>query len=1098
MARRGATPASAQLRKFLAEPNMPIFSAADLAQRFERPRTEELKTTVGVINKALKVAHAEGQVICFVDKRGVPLRVREYVVSGSKNNEHPIIYALPGTESSEDGYRPARADEINRTRSEDDWGDDTAPDESTAEMKAPPPQLEGEGGGEAHTAETDGTGQARVDELLARSRSHVLNGPAPDWIPDRVLARIVALPTAQRSWREGLMRAKQPQDRLALIAAGVQRKGKDFSPTSMVAQRLATLCRKDALWFGRAMQEAVKRLNDDPVVPYDELPAFVDDPEGWMLEHEEIDVALVVVTGILVGADEEALAEVADVFAEEDAPATKTVEERLRSKVDELEASNGELTRELKDTIRTLRRAEQVAEGVRQQLDTLRDARKEDTDSLQAVADDQARQLADAREKLAAKEAEADALRERAERASGYEEAATEAKKMVNELETLGERFADERARREVAERAQQEQVARARDLQRQLHHAAQAGVQLPVGDPAAVLRALAGPVGEAARAAGERLATGTAQPEDFGILELAAAYGRIAAQTPERLASAQTAPPRSANAAHPAPEIPPPVAEEVETVVVGDTQPAASEDTPTAEVASESAPVRTAAGKAASRRLPFTITPLGGAEEVGGSALLVETPDGSRVLLDAGQRVRGELGDDGLGQFHYRAAGVDTIDSILISHAHIDHVGSLPILAEEYESPPIYMSGPTKDLSSVMLLDSAKIQAARTNREMDVVELAESDLSEQGIEREAYEEHDVRRVMDEVNVATPNQPFHVPDTNLIAMFQPVDHVLGACAIHLKHRETGATLLYTGDLGPFTSPQRTLPGRNPIDTLLHADVVIMESTYGGMNAEGREGRRRLHTGREQAVQLLRDAAEKALGRGGFILLPTFSLGRTQELLNILAGRDMPEAPIYVGGMGERITTLYSDWAAKRDGKQWVSSGRFAGVTSINRWLRSHPNMRSAAEEILADQNPGYLLVSPAMLSGGWSRTFLELMVEDERHAVLFTGYLPKHAGGIRHVDRVATGRSIDLPDRRVRVAADWQLLRGLSAHAPGDDLRKFATGMARGRQVAFGTVHGEPASQQELAAWIETSVTGATGQSLSRSTPWVPRLPSPK
>lgn len=1089
MTRTKATPLSARLRKWLNEHagEQATFSAGTLADEFQSPRGT-MKGTVGAMGKELKKAHAAGEIVCFLDDRGLPLRQAEFVAPGSKSNNYPVLYGLPGTPSPQHGYRPAGYDEINRVAN--DEGDELDDgDGSDGRPGAEAAGLPADGASDAADMSADAAEpdpEERLQAVRARIAAWQPDGGAPECLTDLVLARLVALPAAEAMWRNGLT-SRDPADRLVVLNAGVRRKN-DFGPSSGAAQAMVAACRRHQEWFARLVVSVREHLSKKgPAVPDDELIAFVDDPESWALDHPDAPVELVVVTGVMAGADPDALADVAEVMTDEPA-ATATVEEQLRARLQEAQSAKDELSRQLRDAFRGAEKAEKVAERLRTELDALAAGTEEAADA-QALADRRAAELARAHERAAALEADLQSAQEDAERASEDAQAATELPALREQLQAVRDNMEGERRLRQAAEAREQEQAARARSLARDLHQAAGRGLTLPVDDAGAVLGALAAPVGQAARAAADRMADGQAQSADFQLLELAATYGRLAADLPTVPARepqlSPTVEPVSAAEA-PAAEAPA-AAVEAEPEVIGDAWPG------------HEAPVegeRTAAGIAAARRLPFTVTPLGGAEEVGGSALVVATPDGT-VLLDAGQRVRGEYGDPDLGQFHFSASGVHKLDAILLSHAHIDHVGSLPVLAQEYDQPPIWMSAPTIDLATIMLRDSAKIQEARTNREMQIAELADSDLSEGGITRAAYEDHDVTEVMETVQAAQPDQAFLVTGTDLIARFQPVDHVLGACAIHLKHRGTGKTLLYTGDLGPFTDAQVTLPGRNPVDTLHQADVVIMESTYGQLGQEAREGRRRLYAGREQAVQLLRDHAEAAFERGGFVLLPTFSLGRTQELQRLLAGRDLPEAPIYMGGMGERITTVYSDWSAKRDGAQWTSPGRFAsGGGSINRVLRDHPGFTSAAEEILGEFQPGYLLVSPAMLSGGWSRAFLELMVEDERHAVLFTGYLPRHAGGIRNVDRVNTGRMLELPDRKLRVACDWRVLRGLSAHAPAGDLRRFAEGMARGRRVAFGCVHGEPAAQQELAAWIETGVTGATGQSLSRNTPWLPSLPA--
>jgi metallo-beta-lactamase family protein len=493
--------------------------------------------------------------------------------------------------------------------------------------------------------------------------------------------------------------------------------------------------------------------------------------------------------------------------------------------------------------------------------------------------------------------------------------------------------------------------------------------------------------------------------------------------------------------------------------------------------------------------RLPaaaFRVTALGGAEEIGGSAFLVETSGGRSVLLDAGQRVRGEYGDDAAQPFHLRVPA-DHLDAILVSHAHIDHVGSLPtILAAVEDDVPVWMTEPTRRLAEIMLDDSARIQHAREER-LDARALAGTDQAPDSM-RAAYSRRDAEAAVAGAQVAPRAARLRLGESGLLVRFLPVPHVLGSCAIQLTDEESGATLLYTGDLGPVSDPQATLPAWG-FDELEPADLVIMESTYGAADAVHAEGRRALH-GRERSVQRLIDTAQRTVDRGGFLLMPSFGLGRAQELVTIIdarRGRELPDAPLYVAGLGKRVMDVYDDYSGEGGGG-WASVGSFPAVRDPAEWLTADGTFAAAAAEIVHGEAPGYIVAAPAMLSGGWSRAFLTELLADPRSGVAFTGHVPRHGGGIPGLGRLRTGDRIDLGGERRQIECAWERI-ALSAHAPTRDLHAFAERMTRGRErTDFCIVHGDRAAQRELAAWIRESLDerGATAHSLQRQMPWSP------
>lgn len=343
--------------------------------------------------------------------------------------------------------------------------------------------------------------------------------------------------------------------------------------------------------------------------------------------------------------------------------------------------------------------------------------------------------------------------------------------------------------------------------------------------------------------------------------------------------------------------------------------------------------------------------------------------------------------------------------------------------------------------------------------------------------DRPAYDQEEVRRVVEACKSATAYVPFEIPESGIVARFEPVAHVLGSCAIHLTDEETGATLLYTGDLGPLTDPQLTLPEFGGVDQISAADLVVIESTYGKATAVAApDGRTTGESRRMRERRRFYKIAGDALARGGCVLLPCFSLGRAQELARIIQqadDRDLADARIYIGGMAERILEVYVRYAERGErepGIRWVSSGQFPRTSSLHTRLTSDFSYSDVAQELLASGESCFVIASPAMLGGGWSLTFANEMVDDARHAVLFTGFLPRDDRTQLRLSDWRRDATYTLDGNRRPIRCDWEQV-SLSAHAPAADLRIFAAALAgkAEHEVSFLCVHGEHASERALA-----------------------------
>lgn len=811
---------------------------------FDHPRGQSRKTSLGQISKALHRAFGEGRLISYIDDEGRVLREQERGTSGSAAIEHPQIYGTPGTRSPDDRFHPCNYQELGRGRRARGLTDDEPePDDDVAEDTevGEPAILTNE-----HLKEALGEDVFRrvpssmLDKCTAddlewlRANDRLLtrepDGPVPEWVPESVRRRWVTMPAAVTYWQKGLDTGSKA-DRVRLTGSGVRRKG-GIAVDSLPARRLAQLITQDADHWASIFRKVVATyIESDEYVPQEDLLPIITDPVSFYVDGGSPDLALLV--GLALQLDETELKAIADDVDSKTPSVEVSVAKDLKIEVDSKAAEATELRRELKDIRRELKQTSKERDQLTEALERLRGVERDAGSLESALAGEQALSQA-SQARVAELEAELDTVREdgaRVDELTSQVEALEQIRDQLLAESTSVER---ERELRVQAEAQVQQQLKHVQELTRQLRERSNAPV-LPVDDAPSLIAALRGPIAAAAVNAAGRLASGASDPDDARLLAFAGEFANMADSLTVRPAShaARATPPEQDFGEH-GPERAPVTAGESElsdqagTPVITELPAAEPEPEPPAP---EPVP-EPVAERRRRRRLPeFTVKPLGGAGEVGGSALLIQTRRGANVLLDAGQRVKGEYGPEATSQFHYGVTGVDRLHAILISHAHIDHIGSLPLIhrhhSDQQDAPvPVLMSEPTYRLGEVMLQDSAKIQHFR---EMSLLNLAESDFGDGAMEA-AYAFSDVSDCLDpgHVLLADQHRPIPIPDTSLVARFLPVSHVLGSCAIHLTDTETSQTLLYSGDLGPITDPQVTLPDFGGTQMIDKADVVIME------------------------------------------------------------------------------------------------------------------------------------------------------------------------------------------------------------------------------------------------------------------------------
>lgn len=415
-----------------------------------------------------------------------------------------------------------------------------------------------------------------------------------------------------------------------------------------------------------------------------------------------------------------------------------------------------------------------------------------------------------------------------------------------------------------------------------------------------------------------------------------------------------------------------------------------------------------------------------------------VGTVTGANFLLEgAGKRF---LVDCGLIQGHFRVGDKDnrapfpydprSIDAVFITHSHIDHVGRLPKLVRDGFSGVIYSTPPTKEIAALMLIDSLGVLAK---------EAAHDKL------KPFYDERDVA----ESTRLWKTAPYHETidlGGGITARFLNSGHVLGSSMVELSHN--GKKIVFTGDLG--NSPSLLL---KDCETVSDADYLVMESVYGDRNHEPREERKRM----------LELTVEETIKRGGVLMIPAFSLERTQEILyeikGLLVDKEIPRVPIYLDSpLAIKVTAVYDKYCDEFND----TVGRVCGTVEE---FFSFPDLKKTMETevskaILASPDPKVIIAGSGMSNGGRIVHHEKNYLPGEKNTLLLVGYQAAGTPGRILQDGA---RSITLMGESIPVNARVVTISGYSAHKGSDALLDFVAGTREKAKMVFA-VMGEPKS----------------------------------
>ena len=436
-----------------------------------------------------------------------------------------------------------------------------------------------------------------------------------------------------------------------------------------------------------------------------------------------------------------------------------------------------------------------------------------------------------------------------------------------------------------------------------------------------------------------------------------------------------------------------------------------------------------------------------GAAREVTGSCHIVRT-GGRTILLDCGlfQGRRQESAEKN----RHLPVPVEEIDAVVLSHAHIDHAGRLPLLAKHGYDKTVWCTAATRDLAAIMLADSAHIQESDANflsrRHKEAVE-------------PLYDMDDAKRIVD----CMIGVPYHkavdvLPGVR--ATFFDAGHILGSASVLLEVTEDGTTkrLVFSGDIGRAGLAIIRDPQPPP-----QADVIIMESTYGNRDHESVAG------AKEHLARIVRETA----ARGGRVLIPAFAVGRTQELVydlhELVRAGEIPRIPIYIDSpLATNATSVFESHPEVFDRTEDL----VRAVDHLFHFdLVTYTRDVEESKRLNTLHGPMIIIAASGMVESGRILHHLVHGATEPRNTILVVGFMAEHTLGRRIVEKRPMIRVFG---DEIPLRANVEILNGYSAHADRTGLLHWLDAVKQS-SPSLGhvyLVHGEPEAQDAFQAQL--------------------------
>ncbi|MDR0661508.1 MAG: MBL fold metallo-hydrolase [Prevotellaceae bacterium] len=439
-------------------------------------------------------------------------------------------------------------------------------------------------------------------------------------------------------------------------------------------------------------------------------------------------------------------------------------------------------------------------------------------------------------------------------------------------------------------------------------------------------------------------------------------------------------------------------------------------------------------------------ITFHGAAGHVTGSKHLISLTNGKKILLDCGMS-QGE-GEDTEPLNNDWGFNPKDINHIVLSHAHIDHSGLIPKLVKDGFRGRVWATSGTADLSEILLLNSAEIQTS----DVRFINKRRAKENKPPIEP-LYNEEDARKAIQHFEVLDYNESRKIEEDIELQFFN-VGHIVGAVTVFLTIKENGGytRIAYSGDVGRYGDPILKSPQRFP-----QADFVIIESTYGD----------KLHQEVDTyANELKRHIEETCMGKGGKLIIPAFSVGRTQELLFGLNELEengvLPPIKYYVDSPLSIEATEIVKRHTECFNKSVIRLMRFDPDPFEFKGLRYVKDVEES-KSLNGKHDPCVIISASGMADAGRVKHHILNNIENKRNTIMLVGYCEPNSLGARLKQRP---EEVTIFGERLKVSADIRTIDSMSAHADYDDLSQYLACQDPERVKRIFIVHGEPEVQE--------------------------------
>ncbi len=432
-------------------------------------------------------------------------------------------------------------------------------------------------------------------------------------------------------------------------------------------------------------------------------------------------------------------------------------------------------------------------------------------------------------------------------------------------------------------------------------------------------------------------------------------------------------------------------------------------------------------------------VTSLGGFREVGRSCAMLNTQD-SKVLIDCGVDVSSE--NNGSPYIHLpEVLPLETIDAVVITHAHLDHSGLVPLLYKYGYDGPIYCTPPTRDLMTLLQMDYLKVAASDAKKV-------------------PYSGENIREVIKHcIAIGYGDTTDITPDIRLT--FHNAGHILGSSTAHFHVGEGLYNVAFSGDI----KYERTWLFNPAINRFPRLEAIFMESTYGGKED--------MQPSRSEATEHLKDIVQRCLKKKGKVLVPVFAVGRSQEVMIVLEDlvrtKKIPKIPVYLDGMiweATAIHTAYPEYLNNKLRSHIFQKGENPLLSEIFIRVDGH----ETRQKIITNPESCIVLATSGMMNGGPVMEYFKDWAEDKKNTMIFVGYQAEGTLG-RRIQRGWDEIPLNVGGNVVNIKMNMNVetVDGFSGHSDRRQLLNYVNNMSpRPEKIIFG--HGEESKCIELSS----------------------------